>query len=101
MFKIKGVDRNQIHIVTCMSDARRGFGLEIAFIHHLQVVTTNKYNSLTELHTQNITVTTAHIKSVAVSISRSLITAPKWLYVCIRAQVLSEWRLPSNWTKSK
>jgi hypothetical protein len=41
VFKIKGMDDNQIHIVTCMSDSRRGFGLEIGFIDHLQVVTTN------------------------------------------------------------
>jgi hypothetical protein len=29
----------------------------------LTLITTNNYNSLTELHTPNITVTTAHIKS--------------------------------------
>jgi hypothetical protein len=29
-----------IYIVTCMSDYRRGFGLYIGFIDHLQVVTT-------------------------------------------------------------
>jgi hypothetical protein len=31
-----------IYIVTCMSDCR-SFGLDIEFIHHLQVVTTNIY----------------------------------------------------------
>jgi hypothetical protein len=36
-------------IVTCMSDPRRGFGLELGFIDHLQVVTTNNYNSIMEL----------------------------------------------------
>jgi hypothetical protein len=40
----------------------RGFGLYIGFIDHLQVISRNNYNSLTELHTPNITVTTAHIK---------------------------------------
>jgi hypothetical protein len=40
-----------------------GFGLVIGFIEHLQNVTTNNYDSLTELHTPEITVTTAHIKS--------------------------------------
>jgi hypothetical protein len=29
----------------------------------VQLITTNNYGSLTELHTQKITVTTAHIKS--------------------------------------
>jgi hypothetical protein len=32
------------HIV--WSDYRRGFGLDIGFIGHLQVVTTNKYNTI-------------------------------------------------------
>jgi hypothetical protein len=38
------------------------FGLVIGFLEHLNV-TTNNYDSLTELHTPKITVTTAHIKS--------------------------------------
>jgi hypothetical protein len=37
------------------------FGLVIGFIEHLQNVTTNNYDSLTELHTLKITVTTARI----------------------------------------
>jgi hypothetical protein len=42
-----------------------GFGLVLEFIDHLhtQLVTVSNYNSLTELHTPDITVTTAHIKS--------------------------------------
>jgi hypothetical protein len=40
-----------------------GFELVIGFIKHLQNVTTNKYDSLTELHTPKTTVTTAHITS--------------------------------------
>jgi hypothetical protein len=37
--------------------------LVIGFIEHLQNVTTNNYDSLTELHALKFTVTTAHIKS--------------------------------------
>jgi hypothetical protein len=40
-----------------------GFGLVIGFIEHLQNITTNNYDSLTELHAPKITVTAAHIKS--------------------------------------
>jgi hypothetical protein len=29
-----------------MNDARRGFGLEIGFIDHIQVITTNNYNNI-------------------------------------------------------
>jgi hypothetical protein len=35
-------------------------GLDIGFIDHLQVVTIDNYNSLTESHTPDITVTAAH-----------------------------------------
>jgi hypothetical protein len=56
---------SKIHfnIVTCMGDSRRGFGLDIAFIDHLLIVTTSNYNSLTGLHTPNITRTTEQTKS--------------------------------------
>jgi hypothetical protein len=37
------------------------FGLDIAFIYHLRIVTTSILNGLTELHNPNITVTKAHI----------------------------------------
>jgi hypothetical protein len=37
------------------------FGLVIGFIGHLQDVPPNNYDSLTELHAPEITVTTAHI----------------------------------------
>jgi hypothetical protein len=40
-----------------------GFGLVIGFGEHLQNVTTNNYDSLTDLHTPKIAVTTAHLKS--------------------------------------
>jgi hypothetical protein len=40
-----------------------GFGKVIGSTEHLQNVTTNNYDSLTELHNPKITVTTAHTKS--------------------------------------
>jgi hypothetical protein len=49
-------------------------GLVIGFNEHLQNVPTNNYDSLTELHAPNITVTTAHTKS-SVSIIRCLVAA--------------------------
>jgi hypothetical protein len=54
---------SELDIVTCMSLTQRSFALDIGFIDHLRIVTTSDYNSLMELHTPNITVTTAHIKS--------------------------------------
>jgi hypothetical protein len=47
-----------------------GFGLVIAFTEHLEYVTKNNYNSLTDLRTPKITVTT-HITS-----SQFAITTP-------------------------
>jgi hypothetical protein len=46
-----------MHIVTCLVTID-GFGLVIGFIGH-----THNYDSLTELHTPNITVTTSLKKS--------------------------------------
>jgi hypothetical protein len=43
-----------------MSDSRRGSGLDIGFIDHLQIVTTNNYNTISDFHTLQIT--TAHAK---------------------------------------
>jgi hypothetical protein len=40
-----------------------GFELDIGFIDHLQVVTTNNYNKIANLHTPNIAVTKADTKS--------------------------------------
>jgi hypothetical protein len=58
------------HIVTWVWPDT-GFGFVIDFIEHLQNVTVNNYDSLTELHTPEITVITAHVKfsqsSLAVS----------------------------------
>jgi hypothetical protein len=42
---------------------QKGFRFVVGFIEHLQNITTNNYDSLTELYTPMITVTTAHIKS--------------------------------------
>jgi hypothetical protein len=40
-----------------------GFGLVISFTEHLQNVTINNYDSLTERDTPKVTVTTTHMKS--------------------------------------
>jgi hypothetical protein len=37
---------NIVNIVTCLSDSRRGFVLDIGFIDYLQVVTTNNCNTI-------------------------------------------------------
>jgi hypothetical protein len=57
-------------------DSRRGFGLEIGFIDHLQVIITNYCNTLANFYTLKIT--TAHAKSsqsASVSTCRFLLTA--------------------------
>jgi hypothetical protein len=46
----------------CLSDSRRGFGLDIGSTDHFQVVTTNNYNTITDFHTSPIT--PAHAKSL-------------------------------------
>jgi hypothetical protein len=51
-----------------------GFRLVIEFIEHLQNVTTNNYDSLSELHTPKFSVTTAHKKVFSVFNSRCLVT---------------------------
>jgi hypothetical protein len=46
---------------TSYSDSRRGFELEITFFNYLQVVITNKYNTIANFHTLQII--PAHAKS--------------------------------------
>jgi hypothetical protein len=43
-----------------MSDYRRGFELYIGFIDHLQVVTTNNYNTIADFHA--LTISPAYAK---------------------------------------
>jgi hypothetical protein len=46
----------------CLAEQyRRGFGLEIGFIDHLQEVTTNNYNTIANFHI--LPIITAHAKS--------------------------------------
>jgi hypothetical protein len=58
----------------------------IVFIDPLRIVTTSNYTSLTELHTPNIAVTTAYVKS---SLS-SLIASWYWI-LTLSVQVLTVW----------
>jgi hypothetical protein len=64
-----------------------GFGLVIGFNELLQDVTTHNYDSLIELHTQKITLTTAHIKSSQFAMS-SPVTAWLWILTVSSASVL-------------
>jgi hypothetical protein len=65
MFRISLV--SVVEIVTCMG-VTTGLVFVIGSIELLQNVNTNCYDSLTELHTPKITVTTAHTKSSQFSI---------------------------------
>jgi hypothetical protein len=51
-----------VDTVTCMSNSRRDFG-SLDLLKPYRSLTNSNYNILTELHTPNITVTTAHITS--------------------------------------
>jgi hypothetical protein len=69
------IRRKTIYIATCYVWPFRGFGLEIGFIDHLQVVLTGNYNSIANFPTLQITI--AHIlfsQSVVVSTCHFLVT---------------------------
>jgi hypothetical protein len=65
------------------------FGLVIRIIEHLQNVTTNNYDSLTELHTPKITVTIAHIKSSQTSLDVAWQRLQQWTLPFLRVPELS------------
>jgi hypothetical protein len=65
-----------------MEQLQMGFGLVIGFTEHLQNITTNNYDSLTELHTPKVTVTTAHIKVFSVFASRCLVVTLRQAVYC-------------------
>jgi hypothetical protein len=57
----------KFYIVTCMSDYRRGFGLVIEFIEHLQIVTTSNYSAVANSHTLQFTTARTNCPQSAVS----------------------------------
>jgi hypothetical protein len=64
------------NVVAWFSDYRRGFGLVVGFVEHLQLVTTSKYYALTVLHTSQISIGhTRSSQSVTVFTSRCLAAA--------------------------
>jgi hypothetical protein len=69
------------YIVTCMSDSRRGFELDIGFIHHLtqRITTIHKSLSHTDQCSQSVTVSTSCFLVTASNSGDSLasvLTAP-------------------------
>jgi hypothetical protein len=58
--------RKNVHIVMCMSDSWRGFGLDIRFIDHfnIQLIITLNYSAITDIHTLQVTVTHTLVSSV-------------------------------------
>jgi hypothetical protein len=82
------------------SDSRRGFGLGIAFIDHLQVVTTNNYNITADFHTLQLT--SAHAESFysVVFTSRSLVAASNSGDSSSASTKPSLHKLPYNWLTS-
>jgi hypothetical protein len=61
-----------LYIVTCYSDSRRRFGLDVGFTDHLEVVTTNNYSTIADFHT--LPNTPEQAKSFQPFISRFLAT---------------------------
>jgi hypothetical protein len=75
-----------------------GFGLVMGFTEHFQLITTNNYNTLTSLHTLQIT--TVHVRSQplvpSLAIARlqsSLGIARLWVFFSFYTHVLTGWRL--------
>jgi hypothetical protein len=62
-----------VNVVTCISDSRLAFGLEIGFVDHfnLRIVTTLNYSAIADLHTLQIT--TAHAKCFQSAVSSSVV----------------------------
>jgi hypothetical protein len=64
--------RNCVNIIACLSDSRRGVGLDIGFIDRLQVVITSNYNIIVNF--QNLQITTAHAKTFQSAVSLPVVS---------------------------
>jgi hypothetical protein len=67
--RIWGFVRWHVYIVKCKSDYRRGFGLGIGFLDHLntRLMATLNYSAIADLHTLQITTANANSFQYAVS----------------------------------
>jgi hypothetical protein len=82
-----------------MRDYRRSL-LVIGFIEHLQKVTTNNFDGLTEIHTtkNHCNYSTRTVFSVCCIFSSRYVVTDLNNVLCIRTHILAEWRLARSYT---